>query len=314
MNKHKAFGLGLVSIITSLCNTSFAASLTEQYPVSENIVLSDGTSVSMPFHVSGNLTTAFLSIINTKQSAKFIANDNFEPIEIKCDGEGTNQSIGVLYFQDITSSPVGPYAETVNTIAVKRKSAPALELPCLSVYASNQEKMAYLLASQQIMAQANAANTQQGLPSDYAMYNQDLELNSPSAIRAGIEIWGYPKSLADLNYRVGEYYVDLHVSNLPGYTPIIELSYLRKIGMQTPLYSIGNNVLPQRLQPSTDKHTQLPGILSSESGWVQPFIGYFWVGPSSSKTAKALRKTEFYPVAVVEYTNVTGAALPLYTK
>ncbi|WP_105169538.1 hypothetical protein [Pseudoalteromonas sp. T1lg23B] len=314
MNKHKAFGFGLVAACTSLCSASFAASLTEQYPVRDHVQLSDGTLVSMPFHVSGNLTTAFLSIINSKQSAKFVANSDFEPIEIECDGKGTNQSIGVLYFQDITSSPVGPYAETVNTIAVKRKSAPALELPCLPVHASNQEKMTYLLSAQQLMAQANATNMQQGLPSDYAMYNQDLELNSRLAIRAGIEIWGYPKSLADLNYRVSEHYVDLQVSNIPGYTPIIELSYLRKVGMQTPLYSVGDNVLPQRLQPSSDKHPQLSGVLSSESGWVQPFIGYFWAGPSNSKTAKALRKTEFYPVAVVEYTNVTGTALPLYTK
>ncbi|OHU85462.1 MULTISPECIES: hypothetical protein [Pseudoalteromonas] len=314
MNKHKAFGFGLVAVCASVCSASFAQSLTEQYPVSEHIQLSDGTLVSMPFHVSGNLTTAFLSIINTKQSAKFIANKAFEPIEIECDGKGTNQSIGVLYFQDITSSPVGAYAETVNTIAVRRKSAPELELPCLPVYASNQEKMSYLLAAQQIMAQANSVNMQQNLPSDYAMYNQDLELNNLSAIRAGIEIWGYPKSLADFNYRISEHYVDLQVTNIPDYTPVIELSYLRKVGMQTPLYSVGDNVLPQRFQPSSDKHAQLPGILSSESGWVQPFIGYFWAGHSSSKTAKALRKTEFYPVAVVEYTQVKGTALPLYAK
>ncbi|NOU50205.1 acetoacetate decarboxylase family protein [Pseudoalteromonas sp. JBTF-M23] len=306
------------SLLKAACASFFissavnAASIEQQYPVTEQVLLSDGTAVSMPFRISGNLTSAFLSIIKTNQAKKFIAHGEFEPIEIVCNGTGTNQSIGVLYFQDITQSPVGAYAETVNTIAVKRKSAQALPLPCLPKHASKQQQMQYLLAAQQIMAQANEQNIQQGVPSDYAMYNQDLELNNTLAIKAGLEIWGYPKSLAEINYWIGNHYVDLQVADIPDYTPIVELSYLRNIGTQTPLYSAGDNVLPQHLTPSEDKAAQLKGILESKSGWVQPFIGYFWVGPSRSNTAIALKKTGFYPVAIVEYTNVSGAALALY--
>ncbi|MBD1583684.1 hypothetical protein [Pseudoalteromonas sp. S16_S37] len=297
-----------------LSGSASVASVEQQYPVTEQVLLSDGTAVSTPFHVAGNLTSAFLSILKTNQAKKFIAHSEFEPIEIACNGTGTNQSIGVLYFQDITQSPVGAYAETVNTIAVKRKSAQALPLPCLPKHASKRQQMQYLLAAQQIMAQANANNLQQGIPSDYAMYNQDLELNNALAIKAGLEIWGYPKSLAEINHWVGKHYVDIQVGDVPDYTPIVELSYLRKIGTQTPLYSAGDNVLPQYLTPNTNKAAQLMEILESKSGWVQPFVGYFWVGPSNSKTAIALKKTGFYPVAVVEYTNVVGVALPLYNK
>ncbi|CAH9065181.1 hypothetical protein PSECIP111854_03623 [Pseudoalteromonas sp. CIP111854] len=308
------YRIAALSTSIFVCGLANATQLEEQFPITEYQQLSDGTAVSMPFHVEGNLTTPFLSIIKTKQAKKFITHSEFEPIEISCDGVGTNQSIGVLYFQDITKSPVGAYAETVNTIGVKRKTAPSLSLPCLPKNATKLEQMQYLLASQQIMAQANAKNVQQGLPSDYAMYNQDLKLNNPLAIKAGKEIWGYPKSSAEINYWVGKYYVDLQVGNLPDYTPIVELSYLRKVGSQTPLYSVGDNVLPQTLLPNNEKQAQLKGVLSSSSVWVQPFIGYFWAGPSNSATSKALRKTEFYPVAIVEYTNVTGAALALYDK
>ncbi|MFC3034080.1 hypothetical protein ACFOEE_16365 [Pseudoalteromonas fenneropenaei] len=301
--------------LTALTCTSFTSIADETtQTVNNTVVLSDGSAVTLPFHIEGQLTTALLSIIDSKKARRFIDHDDFKPIEIKCDGKGTGQGIGILYFQNITASPVGAYAETVNTFAVQRKGAADLPLPCLSEQASQQEKMNYLLAAQQILVAANEEKMTAAEPLDYAMYNQHLELNNSAAIRAGIEIWGYPKSQAEFNYRIDDQYVDLQVFDEPSGRAILGFTYQRQIGMQTPLLSVGDNVLPQSLLPSPELHAQLSGMLSSTSGWVQPFNGYFWVGHAKSPTAKALRKLRFDPVAVIEYVNVKGTAYPLYSK
>jgi hypothetical protein len=243
-----------------------ANELQASYPIHDSVTLSDGTVVDMPFHVEGSLTTALLSVINTKWARQLINHSGFEPIEIKCNGINSYQGIGVLYFQDITRSPAGRYAETVNTIAVKRKSAPDLNLPCLEKNATKREKMQYLLGAMQILATANAVNQANNTPHDYAMFNQHLELNSQRAITAGVEIWGYPKSFANINHWMSDHYLSVQVSDEPSYKPILQFYYKRKVGTNTPLKAIGDNVLPERLSPSLQTKSQLSGVLSSDCG------------------------------------------------
>lgn len=295
-------------------------SLFEQFPVSPDLTqtLKDGTEVTLPFHIQGT-TTAIVSFVDSKEANKFVDHSQFKAVDITCNGESTGLGVGVLYVQDVANSPVGSYQETVNTIMVQDKSAPDMELGCPPpLEADALTKMNYLLTAFGIMGAYNQAEAESGLPHKYAMYNDHLELNSQDSINAGREIWGYPKYYSDFDVQMTESDFMVKVTDERNGKPILEFSYLRQIGLQTPLYNIGDNVIPERNIPSDDQLGQLSGVLATcdgTTGWIQPFVGNFEAYKNGgSRTGRALVRTGFDPVAVMEFTKVCGVAMPAYQK
>lgn len=292
---------------------SYGQSLFEQFPYNDSFTLKDGTSVELPFHVFDGTTTAILALNNSKIAKRFKKNKKFEIVSIPCQQD---TGIAVLYLQNLNNTTVGAYNETVNTFMVKRKGAPDLNLPCLENTDDQIAVMQYLLGALQIMGAANQENASKGLPHDYAMYNQHLVLDNPLAVAAGKEIWGYPKVLGKVDYTITDASFKVDVASKRGKS-ILKLEYSRILSTPTPFVSRGDNVMPFNRKLHKKNHSQLDGILATQPGtvaYIMPFIGTFEVGKSRNLTAKALRKTQFKPYALVEFTNVEGVAFPLYKK
>lgn len=311
------FTLSIAAAMLSL--STHAASIHDDFPVTDSVLVEGQVAetdfnVDMPFHTTGT-TTMIVGTGNAKTSKRFISGD-FEPVIVPaCDGTASNMTYSTFYAQDVRMSPVGPYEETLVGVLVKRKSAPELALGCLDADPDKNVFLNHLVESLGVLGAANAENIQAGLPNDYGFYFPHLLLDNPKAVDAGVQIWGYPKQLADVNFAITDEKFDISVKKYK--RDIINVSYQRGVGFQIPLASWGDNILPAYMNPSPEtKLSQHLGILSTAEGtnaWLQPFVGDFTVGnPMSTISSRFLRFTDFTPKAVVEFTEVEGVALPLY--
>lgn len=291
---------------------TLAFDLENTYPTTEIKYLDDGTEISVPFHVKGEATSAVLGLVNAKRAKRFLWNDGWKVVTPKCDGKSSGKGIAAFYTQKITESPAGAYNETVATFFIQRRNAPDLDLPCPSDLNSLEAQVNYAMAAFTTINTANAEKQSMGLPHDYASFNFHLMLDNAKAVEAG-EIWGYPKQLAQVDITLSENTHRLELAKKNG-KPLLSAEYQRKIGTNTPLYSVGDNVVPSFNLPDESKIPQLSGVLTSASGWILPFVGKFTIHSPKSVTTRFLRKTQFTPIAVLEFTNVEGVALPLYDK
>ena len=314
----KHFTLAIAAAMLSL--STHAASIHDDFPVTGSVTVEGRVAdadfnVDMPFHTTGT-TTMIVGTGNAKTSKRFISGD-FEPVVVPtCDGTPSNMTYSTFYAQDVRTSPVGAYEETLVGILVKRKGAPELSLSCLDANPDQSVFLNHLLDTLGVLGAANTSNIQAGLPNDYGFYFPHLLLDNPKAVDAGVQIWGYPKQLADVNFDITDEVFNISVKKYKH--EVINVSYQRGVGFQMPLASWGDNILPAFMNPSPDtKLSQHLGILSTAEGtnaWVQPFIGEFDVNnPMSTISSRFLRFTDFTPKAVVEFTEVEGVALPLYS-
>ncbi|MCF2910027.1 acetoacetate decarboxylase family protein [Pseudoalteromonas sp. DL2-H2.2] len=303
----------MLSVMLVLSNTGHSADLSETYPVTSTTYLSDGTPVNMPFHVQGEATSAVVGLIDANVAQFFLWNWQWEPVRLHCEGSAS-KGIGALYTQKITASPAGAYNETISSFYVKRRGSEDPILPCPG---DMTEPGAQLDFTAKVVAALGAANAQQqaaGKPHNYALYNQHLMLDNPIAIKAGREIWGYPKQAGDVSITITAHQHALTLANQYTGQPMLDVSYTRQIGVNLPLHSVGDNVLPDYLLPDFNKVPQLSGVLSSDSGWMMPFVGEFTIHSRASLTTFFLAESDFTPVAVLEFPDVSGVALPLYDR
>ncbi|KNC66300.1 hypothetical protein AC626_17815 [Pseudoalteromonas rubra] len=303
----------LLSAMLAMSNTSYAADLSETYPVTSTTYLSDGTPVSMPFHVKGEATSAVVGLIDANVAQFFLWNWQWEPVRLHCEGT-PSKGIGALYTQKITTSPAGAYNETISSFYVKRRGSTDPDLPCpgdMTLASAQLDFTGKVLAA---LATANAEQQAAGKPHNYALYNQHLMLDNPIAIKAGREIWGYPKQAADVSINITPDQHELTLANRHTGQAMLDVSYTRQIGVNLPLHSVGDNVLPDYLLPDFSKVPQLSGVLSSDSGWMMPFVGEFTVHSRASLTTFFLAESDFTPIAVLEFPDVTGVAMPLYDR
>ncbi|WP_125563242.1 MULTISPECIES: acetoacetate decarboxylase family protein [Pseudoalteromonas] len=303
----------LLSAMLVLSNTGYATDLSETYPVTSTTYLSDGTAVSMPFHVKGEATSAVVGLIDANVAQFFLWNWQWEPVRLHCEG-AASKGIGALYTQKITSSPAGAYNETISSFYVKRRGSADPVLPCpgdMTLASAQLDFTGKVLAA---LAAANAEQQAAGKPHNYALYNQHLMLDNPIAIKAGREIWGYPKQAADVSIDITPHQHTLTLANQYTGKAMLDVSYTRQIGVNLPLHSVGDNVLPDYLLPDFGKVPQLSGVLSSDSGWMMPFVGEFTIHSRASLTTFFLAESDFTPIAVLEFPDVSGVALPLYDR
>jgi hypothetical protein len=310
--------------ITLLLSSCFANAdaLHDQYPVDPNksIALASGYVVDLPFHTTGT-TVGIIGFIDASESKKFVSHSKYKPIDIECNGEKTGKSIGVFYVQDIYSSPVGSYQESVNTMMVQRKYVDTLPLGCIpektgDATTDSGNLMNYVLNAFSVLSQATESEASRGKPHKYGFYNDFLELNNQVAVKAGLEIWGYPKILSNVNVSLTDDHFSATIHDLDGPRMVVDLSYSRAYGIDTPLLSIGDNILPEG-NALEGNLAQLSGILSTKEGTtgaIRPYVGTFELGESKSRTKLALKNTNFTPIAVLEFSQVRGVALPPYKE
>lgn len=308
-----------LSVAAMLSISAHAASIHDNFPVTASITVKGQVAdadfnVDMPFHTTGT-TTMIVGTGDAKASARFISGD-FEPVTVPyCDGTVSNVTYSAFYAQDVETSPVGAYEETLVGVLVKRKGAPDLALNCLDANPDSGTFLNHLLGTLGVLGGANTENIQAGLPNDYGFYFPHLLLDNPKAVDAGVQIWGYPKQLADVDITITDETFNISVNKHN--SEVIDVTYQRGVGFQMPLASWGDNILPAYMNPEPEaKMSQHLGILSTVEGtnaWIQPFIGEFNVKkPLMTQSSRFLRFTDFTPKAVVEFTDVEGVALPLY--
>lgn len=280
------------------------AELIDKHPYTDEVTLSDGNVVRMPFHLTGGTTAQVLGLIDAAMARRFVNNHEFEPIRMP---GGNGYGMGLLMLQYITESTAGPYNETVNFIFVKRKNAPDLNLPEISGDESLADLQKLLLEALAAVSGANEEKLADGKPCDYGVYAQFLELDNQLAVDAGLEIWGFPKILSRVTYDISDETFSVKVADLDGARNVFRMSYRRDFSTAFPFEAKSDVILPDDYNPHRDRMSQAPGISSVKPGTdahAMLFDGEFEIGNSRSLTAQALRMTDFQPVTILELTEL----------
>lgn len=278
--------------------------LIDLYPYTDEVILSDGSLVRMPFHLTAGTAAQVLGLLDTKMARRFVNSHDFEPIQLAgVKGYG----MGLLVLQHITASTAGPYNETVNLIFVKRKGAPDLDLPTVDDASDPVKLQQLLLQALAAISAANEENIKLHRPCDYAAYAQFLELDNQLAVDAGLEIWGFPKILSRVFYDISNDQFTVDVKDIDGRRDVFCLTYKRDFSVSFPFHAGADVVLPDDYSPHTDRLSQAPSIaavLPETCAHAMIFDGEFNIGKSRSLTAQALRMTKFKPVTILEQTNL----------
>lgn len=321
MFKKSLFTLAL-GLACSVANAGIEDSeFLSSYPLVDEdaFTLRDGTVVTMPFHIE-TATTLIAGTYETKHAPVFIDNKRLESVPVPlCDADEDSEELGlgIFYVQDVKDSPVGAYQETIWTMLVKQSSAADLDLACLNNPEDPVEMLQWSLGAITAVAVANAEKAAAGEPQDYTFYNGPLLLDNQNAVEAGIKGWGYDKTFGNVSVDFGEDTFTVSAATKKG-KPLFDISYAREIGDAGDLVSIGDNTLPVSLNPDRrEYYSQLNGGFMNKTGssvWFQPFIGTYEIHSTRSDTTKLLSKLSFNPLAVVEFPDAWGVALPLYVK
>ena len=150
-----------LAVAAMLSLSAHAASIHDNFPVTDSVTVKGQVAdadfkVDMPFHTTGT-TTMIVGTGNAKASTRFISGD-FEPVIVpSCDGTASNMTYSAFYAQDVKTSPVGAYEETLVGVLVKRKGAPELALNCLDANPDNSTFLSHLLSTLGVLGGALAA-------------------------------------------------------------------------------------------------------------------------------------------------------------
>lgn len=297
--KSKSIILGLALAVVS------SASMAAELIVGERYTLSNGTVVEMPFMLGESKTAIIAGMANKSVMHQNLDNFELKPMAVPC-----QPTLGVtaVFAQNIGNSTTGAYNELVNTFFVQKKDAPDLPLPCLAE-TDQGSVINFILATLNIMVQANQDNLEAGLPLDYGMYTDSLLVTTEDAKLAGLEIWGFPKQKTDIQFSVDQNHFNVVANNSTGVKEMLSFKMMRDTGTMPKLDAFGLNgdfFVPRSLAPN-DRMPQLNGILmnSPETGaWIYPFVGELKIDKLYSffnPFANYLKKSQFEPAVVFEF-------------
>jgi hypothetical protein len=203
--------LSLIAILTTPLlspGLSFAdgeADLFTRFPVTEQVALSNGIRMGLPLHVTESRGAVLAGLADHEALAEILAPQQLRPLKV-LPGKG----LVMFFFMDYESTALGPYQELVVLIAASRKSGEPR--PVLDAI----EGFIHLLAVYVPLISGKLSSS----TGDYGFYTWKLWVTSEVSRLAGLEVWGFPKSLAQIENQIEPRNTNLVVADSEG-VPIV---------------------------------------------------------------------------------------------
>jgi hypothetical protein len=179
--------MNILLLVVLSANALASSDLFARYPVTEQVTLSDGTRLGLPLHDFDSKGAVLAGLAEVNALEGILSPQQLRPLEV-LPGKG----LMLLFFMDYLSTGLGAYQELVVLIAATQKeSAPSSPLDRL-------EGFAHLLAVYLPLLNGKL-NASTG---DYGFYTWKMWVDSEPARLAGLEVWGFPKSLAQVSNRI----------------------------------------------------------------------------------------------------------------
>ena len=177
--------LAVVALVSGPTNAS-AKSLLDEYPVTEQFTLANGQTIGLPLQISHGSGIVLAGLADLTKLRAVLAPHGLQPIAITpCDG------LIALYNMNYADTAIGPYQEQVIVIAATRDSRPSLPIVgALEDYAS-------LLAVYVPLLRGVLPHRDRDVLFAWKLFD-----TTETSVRAGQDVWGFPKSLADVNVSV----------------------------------------------------------------------------------------------------------------
>jgi hypothetical protein len=163
-----------------------AESLAERYPIERLVTLSDGRAMWLPLHVHAASGVMLAGLADLDKLRAHLAPHGLAPIAIT-----PTRGLVALYNMHYEHTALGPYDELVILVAATRDTHP--QAPLLGALADGAQLLAvYLPLLRGVLPNRDQA----------AFFTWKMFVTSALALRAGQDVWGFPKSLADVRVSV----------------------------------------------------------------------------------------------------------------
>lgn len=300
------FGCSLLSAFTATATESISLFDSIGYTSSET--LSNNTVVDLPFHIKNSKTAITFGTSNSEIMSNFLENKDLEVVEFGC---SSNTGISAVFLQNIQESTSGRYNEMVNTMLVKKKTAPDLDLPCVDVE-DPLSRFNGIMGAINIVTVANQEKLESNVALDYGFYAQGLLVNTQDSMLAGIEIWGFDKYHQIMNYNFyGENYQITTYEPKTNYQEAIDIYFNVNKDVGIPSFGINGDFFVSDslvvMNVGSDRTTQLNGILKTKGdslAYISLFDGLWNINETVAGVNKVTGyqlKSEFNPTVVIAF-------------
>jgi Acetoacetate decarboxylase (ADC) len=231
------------ALILSLGTTTAQAdSLLERYPHEESVTLSNGQQVWLPLHIQEGTGVVLVGLANLDRLTEYLAPQGLKPLPLT-----PTQGFVALYNMNYARSDIGAYKELVIVVAATRDHRP--RVPVLSTV----NDYAGLLAVYVPLLRGLIGDRSEDVLFTWKFYVTD-ELS----MLAGREVWGFPKTLADIDVSVSSQAVKFSVEE--GGELVLRGSYCRLLPWHMPVSVDAYLATPVDIKP-----TIVQGIAETQS-------------------------------------------------
>ena len=179
----------LAAIAAALAtSTARADSLLDRYPHNEVVTLSDGQEMALPLHIQDASGVVLAGLADLDVLTEYLAPHGLKPLPMT-----PSQGFIALYNMNYRRTDIGSYNELVICVAATRDPRP--RVPVLSAV----NDYAGLLAIYVPFLRGLVGGRTQDVLFTWKLYvTEDLPL------RAGLDVWGFPKSLGDIDVEASD--------------------------------------------------------------------------------------------------------------
>lgn len=250
-----------------------ADSLLERYPHDQQVTLSNGKKMSLPLHIQQGKGVVLAGLANLEALADYLEPHGLKPVPLT-----PTQGFIALYNMNYERTDLGAYQELVITVAATRDQRP--RVPLLSTI----NDYAGLLAIYMPLLRGLVGDRTKDV-----LFTWKLYVSHELPRRAGLDVWGFPKSLASIDVAVSERGVAFSIEE--GGELVMRGSYKRLLPWHVPVSIDAYLATPIDVKPTLTR-----GLADTESrfGLFLPWDD-FEVNPDHPWGA-ALDDVEFSPV------------------
>jgi hypothetical protein len=188
MSVRSTFAVFVATAISLVTPSVHADSLLQRYPHDQRVTLSDGQTMWLPLHIQKGQGVVLVGFADLDRLTEYLAPEGLKPIAIT-----PKQGLIALYNMNYQRTDIGAYRELVISVAATRDKRPrAPLLSALNDYAGLLSIYVPFL---------------RGLVSDRTqdvLFTWKLYVTEELPMRAGLDVWGFPKSIGDIDVSVSD--------------------------------------------------------------------------------------------------------------
>jgi hypothetical protein len=233
----------LAAIAAALATTTARAdSLLERYPHNEVVTLSDGREMALPLHIQDGNGVVLAGLADLEALDDYLAPEGLKAIPMT-----PEQGFIALYNMNYERTDLGSYKELVICVAATRDMNP--RVPLLSTV----NDYAGMLAIYAPFLRGLVGDRTQDVLFTWKLYvTEDLPM------RAGLDVWGFPKWLGEIDVDVSNRSASFSVSD--GGDLVLRGSYRRLLPWSMPVSIDAYLATPLEWNPTINR-----GLADTES-------------------------------------------------